>query len=348
MKRKHIVLVSVLAVGLMGLLLALLMRKKQLPANEKTALTASPTTTTQQDSPNSVTSAGTPRFSRKSEKSEIESRKEAVKIIQGIYGAPISFYGKVIDQKGMPVSRANVDYNALDKFMTDGSKYRSLSDDNGDFSITDIKGAGLLVSVSKPGYDRIDGKSAADFGYGMPPDSYRKAPPTKDHPAVFVLRKKSEAEPLIVINCNIPIPKNGSPVEISLKTGMRVSAGQGDLKIECWTNDQTKDAKRQYEWHCRFSVPGGGLVERGGELEQQAPVDGYKADAEIHMKQNAQSWRPSFEGEYFLKLSNGSYARARLEMIAGGDHFASIASYLNPQPSSRNLEYDASKQAPDP
>ncbi|MGC3989102.1 MAG: hypothetical protein QM796_05340 [Chthoniobacteraceae bacterium] len=226
------------------------------------------------------------------------------------------------DQFGRPIEGAQIKYSAIDKFWESGSHYEGNSDVNGCFSITDIKGAGLTVGVMKVGYDNIDGKSDGSFGYGMPPDSTRQAPPTKNNPAIFILRKKAEAEPMIAIESNIPIPKDGTPIEISLKTGWRVASGKGDLIIECWTNDQTKDKKRHYEWHCRFSVPGGGIVERGAELEQQAPIEGYRAYVEIHMEQNSQSWRPSFGGDYFLKLGSGSYARARLEMIAGGDHLS--------------------------
>jgi hypothetical protein len=265
-------------------------------------------------------------------------------MVQTIFSAPISFYGKVQDQFGQPVAGASVEYDVVDKFWQEGSKYHGTSGADGVFTIANIGGAGMVVGVMKDGYDSINGKSSQSFGYGMGVDEYRKAPPTQDNPAIFVLRKKAKAEPLIAISTNFRVPKNGSPVEISLKTGGQVS-GQGDLEIECWTADQNKDAHHHYEWHCRFSVPGGGIVERGDQLDEQAPVDEYKPSVEFEMAQDAQPWRPSAGGDYFLKLGNGSYARARLQMIAGGDHFATVESYLNPNQGDRDLEYDPQMQA---
>ena len=235
---------------------------------------------------------------------------------------------------------AEVEFGAVDNFMEPSTKYSRKADSKGYFSITNIKGAGLNVSVWKDGYDRIHGQSSQSFGYGMGADSFRKEPPKKDKPAIFILRKKAEAQPLFMTDRDVLIPKDGTPVEISLKTGKPVALGQGDIRIECWTNDRTKNAENRFEWHCRFSVPGGGLVERKGKLEQQAPEEGYKPEVEIHMPVTAQLWCANFGNEYFLKLGSGIYARARLEMIAGGEHFVSITSYLNPKPGSRNLEYD--------
>ena len=85
-------------------------------------------------------------------------------------------------------------------------------------------------------------------------------------------------------------------------------------------------------------------MKRPEELGHQAPTDGYQPAVEISMPHDAPRWRPGSEGEYYLKLGNGTYARAQIDMAAGGDHFVSVMSYLNPQPGSRNLEYDSSKQ----
>ncbi len=271
-------------------------------------------------------------------------REERVKTVQSVFAAPISFYGKVLDQNGNPVPEAHIEYSAIDKFWADGSRYQGTSDDNGNFSISDIKGAGLLVTVGKNGYDSINGKSSQAFGYGMPPDSSRKSPPTKDTPSIFVLRKKVIGEPLFTVARTFRIPRNGSPVEINLKTAISVPAGQGDLVIACWTNDQEQDANRHYDWQCRFSVPGGGLVQSQDETDYQAPIEGYQPSVEISMPHNAENWRSDVSGEYYLKLANGTYARAKINMIAGGDHFVRITSYLNPQQGSRNLEYDPAQQ----
>jgi len=272
-----------------------------------------------------------------------ERNEEAAKIVTGVFNAPISFFGRVEDQNGVPVSEARVEFGAVDKFWAPGSNYQTASDANGLFSITGIKGAGLTVGVSKEGYDGIKGLSYQSFGYGMPPDSTRKAPPHKDAPAVFVLRKKANTEPIFSIHRDVPVPKDGTPVEVSLRTGKAVSQGKGDIMIECWTFDSNKDAQGRYEWRFRLSVPGGGLVARTEpQLSFEAPESGYVPAVEVNMSSASIRWQRDSDDQYWLKLRNGTFARMRCRITTGGDHFASITAYLNPS-GSRNLEYDENK-----
>ena len=267
-------------------------------------------------------------------------RKAVVRKIQSALATPITFYGKVIDQNGDPVPDATVNYGALDKFDAPGSQYQGKSDANGKFSISDIAGAALSVGVRKEGYYMIDGKSANAFAYGVGPDSARREPPTKENPAIFVLQKMGITDPLVHISSRTyRIPRNGTPVEVDLTTG-QVSV-LGNLRVETWTKDQAKDAKQHYTWRCRISVPNGGLVERKGQFDFEAPADGYKPSDEIVMLQTAEKWQPQGQREYFVKLNDGRYARVQLKMIAQGNHFFRLESYLNPS-GSRNLELDPS------
>jgi hypothetical protein len=114
--------------------------------------------------------------------------------------------------------------------------------------------------------------------------------------------------------------------------------------VECWTNDQNKDAQGHYDWKCRISVPNGGLLEITEELSFEAPTEGYRSFDEINMPMNLSSgWQRDTEKRYFLKLADGNYARIKFKMVAHGNHFFRIESYLNPD-KSRNLEYDRSKE----
>ncbi len=165
------------------------------------------------------------------------------------------------------------------------------------------------------------------------------------HAAIFVLRAKGEAEPLVKVESFIKVPRNGTPVEVSLGTGQSVPAGKGDFRVEAWTQDQGKDARGRYDWRCRVTAPGGGLMERNGAYAFEAPVEGYKPSDVIEMPKTAERWNPQVTRQYFAKLANNTFARVEFEMVAGGDHFFRITSFVNPS-GSRNLEYDASKQAP--
>ena len=126
---------------------------------------------------------------------QAEGRRQAVDLVRSIYSAPIAFFGRVQDQQGQPVPGATVDYSILDKFFEPGSKKSGVADGNGNFSLTGVQGAALTVGVSKEGYDPIYQQSNGAFSFGAPYDLHRDRPtPTKDDPAIFVLRKRAEAE----------------------------------------------------------------------------------------------------------------------------------------------------------
>jgi hypothetical protein len=277
-----------------------------------------------------------------------EKHKQVIAEIITSLNTSITFYGKVIDQHGDPVPDANIKYGTIDKFDANGSHYQGKSDADGNFSVSGIKGAVLTVGVWKEGYYNIDDKSDGAFAYGIGPDSTRRLPPSKDKPAIFVLQKMGETMALLVRGVSMSIRKDGTPIEISLETGRSMATSQRDLKVEVWTNDQTKNDQGHYNWKCRISIPGGGLVERTGQFNFEAPTDGYKSSDEIVMSQSAARWSPQASREYFIKLSDNHYARINFQMIANGDHFFSITSYLNPTPGSRNLEYDPEKKVPVP
>jgi hypothetical protein len=280
--------------------------------------------------------------------SEEEDKKRVLDQVAQVFSAPIAFYGRVIDQNGDPVPHASVGYTAADKFNASGSNYTGQADENGSFEISGIQGAGLAVTVRKEGYylihnpsDRSLPTSTAAFAYGMGPDSYRRPAPTKDNPAVFVLHKMGETEPLMRVEKGERIPKDGTPATVDLMTG-RLSPS-GNLRVEAWTEAPVEG--RRFTWRCRVTVPGGGLVERRGQFDFEAPEDGYEESVELGMPGEAEQWASQQQRDYFVKLPDGRYARINFTMIAGGNHYFLLESFLNPTPGSRNLEYDPKQTA---
>lgn len=256
---------------------------------------------------------------------------------------PISFWGKVVDEKGNPVEGAAMEWianNNPNPYGT-GTKGSTTSGADGMFSVQS-HGIGLYVKASHPDYyempTKMRGKRGSYGGFSNAEKLGNTDSPmgTQDDPAILVLRKKGELVPLIKAENFVRVPRTGSPVEIKLETAQ--PAAGGDLKVEAWTNDQAKNAAGHYDWRCRISVPNGGLIERKGQFDFEAPADGYKPSDEINMPQLAERWQPQESREYFVKLADGRFARVQIEMVAGGDHFFSISSYLNPTPGSRNLE----------
>lgn len=273
-----------------------------------------------------------------------DDKGKIAKIVE-VFSASIDFWGKVVDQHGDPVPGATVHYSAADKYFKDGSKYEGSSDAEGLFSISNIRGAGLYVRVAKQGYYHIDEKSAHSFGYGTPSG---EVPPSKLKPAIFVLQRMGETEPLIKLETgSVLLPKDGKAHKLSLRCErgrLSSEAANGDLLIELWSDYQPPPPHgRKYNWRCRISVPGGGLAERVGEFNFEAPIENYVQAFEFTMSATTERWQPSLKKEFFLRLADGCFARVKLDIIPGGDHFVDTESYLNPIPGHRNLEFDQAK-----
>lgn len=313
-------------------------RTNQAPPSQPLSAAAAVATTSQVQQAAPPTNPATP-----------EDRKatiaEFAKAVAAALNTPITFYGRVVDESNQPVAGATAYFNAVDKFDAPGTDYQRTADANGYFSISGIHGADLGVGVGKEGYYSRD-QSHAYFNYGNGPKGKNRTPPTRDNPAVFVLAKMGETEPLIHNERNVSMPKNGTPVGIDLATGKAVPAGSGNIIVQCWTHDEAKipNHRLEYAWNCKVTVPGGGLQYRTNEFQFEAPLEGYYQTDEMGMPQPNVRWNAHIKRNYFLKLGDGRYARVQFEMVAAGGHFASIETYLNPIPGHRNLEFDPKKE----
>lgn len=249
---------------------------------------------------------------------------------------PIEFYGKVVDEGSNAVPEAEVDFEANDTSVAGTSVYHTKSDAAGLFSISGIEGAVMGVKVSKEGYYSCE-PVGLTFWYAP---SRQNINPDVFNPVVFHLKKKGVADRLIRFSRDFVVPRDGSAVEVSLTTGQAVPSGQGDLRVRCWTDDAGKRPGQSYDWKCEITVPGGGLLPRVGSLDFQAPLNGYQGSDMIDMPASlGDQWVHDVKRNYFLKLADGNFARVSFEMVAAGDHFIQLESFLNPS-GSPNLEYN--------
>jgi hypothetical protein len=262
------------------------------------------------------------------------------------FATPINFYGQVVDEKGTSIPEADVSLSFSNKLSGGGTNESMKTDSDGLFH-TSGHGLGITVGISKQGYYQMK-QSGGVFGYCQ--GSGQIDPhPDPANPAVFVLRKMGETVPLIHLEKYIRIKKDGTPIQVDLTTGKLAMTGQANIQVEAWTYDQghQPNSHTPYDWRCRISVPGGGLVARKGEFDFEAPAGSYTPFEEINMPASAgNQWRSQVTRQYFLKLADGQFARVEFQMIAEGDHFFGIKSYLNPAPGDRNLEFDDKKQIP--
>jgi len=248
--------------------------------------------------------------------------------------APIEFYGKVVDESRNAVTGASVRFSWTDMTAEDGaSTWATNSDTAGLFSLQGKRGRSLTVWVSKDGYFSSGGGQQtflyANFDAKFNPDPWS--------PVIFSLRKKGQAEPLVKLKRNYGIPRDGTPFAIDLVSGQAAKGENGNLVVQCWTEDQSKARGQKYDWRCRVTIPGGGIVTTSDEFAFLAPESSYQQTAEITMPADRPDWKSDVDLKFFYRLADGRYGRMTFSMIAGGQHFCMIDSFLNPS-GSRNLE----------
>ncbi len=263
------------------------------------------------------------------------------------FATPITFYGRVLDQHGVPIAGATVLGSAGTSMSGKTTKLTTISDTTGNFGLS-TRGMSLFVSVNKPGFyhifpNQISGMVsekgfdyAADLGDGI-------HKPDPSSPINFHLFKPGLIEPLIRLrDTSIRLNRSGEAVEVSLDPG---HGEKHRLSISCkMDNDRTADGR--YSWKYEIKAIDGGLQLSGDIFQFQAPAIGYKISDVIDMSAllPQSEWKDFSRQSYFVRFNDNTFARIKTEMIAGGDYFAVIEGYYNPKPGSRNLEADPSQR----
>lgn len=254
---------------------------------------------------------------------------------------PIQFYGKVVDETSTAVAGATATFS-WSNAQGEAHEATAVTDREGLFSLTGVQGKRLQVRVSRVGYYNST-SNRISFEYADTSESIFYQPDPKD-PVVFNLKRRGNADPLVVVKKAFRIPRDGTPVFIDLTRGKESPAADSHLQVRCWTLEKDAADSNRYDWRCQVSVPGGELLESAGEFAFVAPSEGYVAMLEINMpKAMEQGWTAHVEKRLFLRSRTGIYARVNFKMIAAGDHFFRIESFLNPT-GSPNLEFDPERQ----
>lgn len=252
---------------------------------------------------------------------------------------PSRFRGQVLDQHGAPVPDAVIQFSRhLTVLSFAGERSSQVADENGCFSYYGVFGAGLLVSVSKPGYHPLLGGNVSDVlqksqkAYCGVYDQVFS--PMKQE--IFHLYKPPPAEDLVYSReKNFRMAKDGSPLILSFNDRHQV-------EVRTWTDERIAPDGRTYNWRSELKVINGGMQTRTSEFAFEAPAGGYASTTKIDMptlvdgKPNS-NWNSRLEQDYFFRFDDGCHGRAKIQFISGGDHFLIFEPYLNPRPGSRNL-----------
>jgi hypothetical protein len=216
----------------------------------------------------------------------------------------ISFYGRVIDQDGVGVQGAAINYQLerAGKLMADGNitnnnqKARCLSANDGSFSIQGAKGLTLtILSIEKKDYR--DGKqNLRSFGYRGTPDLHD---PDLKNPIDFLLISNSIPKTKIIYNKDLVFSWNKGPVEIPiLNIGKIIIIPKRD-----WKPAQLEN----FDWQLEISIDGAELVEIEIGHAKIAPIEGYQKSFKYGSKKNDIRWGGAVRRHYAFRTNSGLY-----------------------------------------
>jgi hypothetical protein len=279
---------------------------------------------------------------------------------------PIEFYGRALDQFGLPVAGAEVTGSVLYNTGTaSGRKVASTTTDaNGYFQFGGMEGQSLGIDFKKFGYDFNPRNTL--FWYSYFEADHKRHQSDSRNPVIFTLWKKQAAEPLVHYDTDHDVPANGTPVRINLATG-QIGGRDADLVVTVSrTPLQMRYGEQGFAWAATVEVVGGGLIRAGQrDYYNLAPESGYVPRFEFTQEaQNVRAaqdekvkwtWARSVSDDFFISSRNGkNFARVSLRIMANadrkeGDNIAAVRTtvWLNPN-GSRNLEFDPQKLAASP
>lgn len=256
---------------------------------------------------------------------------------------PIRFYGQVLDQYEKPVAEASVQFEWTDLSADGSSEKTTITDAQGRFSLTGVKGKTLGIRISKDGYYNASHKeNQTSFEYANPAEKWFYEP-DETRPVVFHLRKKGEAEPLLKRSVEFRLPGDGTGQALDLLAGKVTAAGP--LQIKTWKPPYSPEPRpAPYDWRITVEIPDGGFVENQDIYPFTAPDSGYVASIDLHMSlELGQQWR-SYIDKTFYFCYGQPRRYGRMQLRTDGDRQIVFVDYfLNPTPGSRNLEFDPQK-----
>ncbi|CAM2832428.1 carboxypeptidase-like regulatory domain-containing protein [Rariglobus hedericola] len=244
---------------------------------------------------------------------------------------PIEFYGKVIDDEGLPVSAAIVSMHWTDISPNGTSERTMTADTQGNFSLNGVNGKRLIIRIKKDGYRIYDSGNRFSFEYAAYYEPEWHVP-NAGNPVIFKMHKNRQADPLVV--------RENQEAELSSgqKRSFVIGPKGAAVMVERLPNIDTS----RKGWAARISVPGGGLVISTVEFPIEAPETDYMETIEVTDKTpKPVVWQGDNGAAFFVKTQQG-YGRVTVRNTPGAA-WVYVTSYFNPNPASRNLEFDPAK-----
>jgi hypothetical protein len=265
---------------------------------------------------------------------------------------PIEFFGKVIDEKNLPVAGAEVEYSwngTIEKYGKDGVVHKTMtSDANGSFHIHGIEGKILTVLVSKDGYYRRKSWNGGSFDYAgfwepifIEPDSNK--------PVVFNLVKRPVAEPTYRVRQRSIATAPSWSKHVDLLAQPSETSGGGDFALRI-VRSPNPGYQNPFDWELKVEGTGEAeFIESNDEFMLRAPDGGYQKAISKSFKQSRGN---SIETIKFYVRNNARklYAAVSVEVTPYYPNHATkedascfiVTGTVNPN-NSPNVEYDPEK-----
>lgn len=256
----------------------------------------------------------------------------------------IEFYGKVVDEKNLPIAGAMIKLSRGDLSPAGTTQVKVQSDVNGLFSLTGVVGRGLNVSVEKMGY-YTSGLNRYSYEYAEFSDKNFHQP-DPDNPVIFHLREKGQVETLVYRQTLYGLKIDGTPQYIDLALGRKITGGvpSGDISLSLVRSPSNNPSG--YDWTLSLDgIGAAGFIESSEEFMFMAPETGYEKSIIIRQKAGASDYERQSRRNYYVRLADGrTYARVSTDVRPkyNDEGAIDITLYLNPS-GSRNLEVDPQK-----
>lgn len=249
---------------------------------------------------------------------------------RSMWRTPIVFYGRVLDEKGAPVSGVKVTYgaNTLDVSLEREGHVQGtvVSDAGGLFRISGLKSRGLTFGLSHPDYYNSP-KNRTGISYAGDRDP--NIPDTPGKAWIFGVYKKQKPANLVNRSNTGHGSMDGTPLKIDLGTyGQLIAEGTSSKPAE-WDG-------KPFDWNLRFFIPNGEIVECNDEVTFHAPMEGYGPGVALAMSRNDKGWRTDVWKSFYIKTGN-LFGRIDVFVSVYHDLYLSVHYLINPD-GSTNLE----------
>ena len=203
-----------------------------------------------------------------------------------------------MDENELPVAGANIWFQWSDLSPEGASEEETITDANGLFVLRGKQGNGLSLRITKRGYYTPQRGNQFRFENARFWDAnYHE--PNRENPVLFHLRRKGEAEPLIVAQARPRVPRGGIPVRLDLFNKGAISPS-GQLEIAAWLPPENPLQRGLFDWRAKLSLPEGGLCEHNDEFPFIAPEVGYIPEVVFEMPETAPDWRQVITRRYYF------------------------------------------------